>query len=154
MLIYIASEWSVGYKHNCPVTLSGDNSFAISQSWFTNDKNVCKLCKCHCCFFLSTGYFPFVPSHSWLIVTIQSGRFTLNYPHVIRVSSTVILNILPVMLYMHSFTACDLWCIIISHTLPEYLITWKPRYASTFLFFYFLSTSWPCFHQGKIQIQK
>lgn len=74
--------------------ISGANSFVISHSWFTNNQNVCKLCKCHCCFFFSTGYFPFVPSHSWLIVTIQSGRFTLNFPHVIRVSSTAILNIL------------------------------------------------------------
>lgn len=92
--MYIASELGFGYKHKCPVILSGANSFAISQSWFTNNQNICKLCKCHCCFFLSRGYFLFVPSHSWLIVTIQSGQFTLNSPYVIRVSSTVILNIL------------------------------------------------------------
>lgn len=92
--MYIASELSVGYEHKCPVIPSGANSFAISQSWFTNNQKVCKLCKCHCCFFLSTGYFPFVPSHSWLIVTIQSGWFSFNSLHVIRVSSRVILNIL------------------------------------------------------------
>lgn len=81
-------------KHKCLVTLCGANSFGISQSWFTNYLDLCKLCKCLCCLLLSPGYFPFVPHHSWLIVTIQSGWFSLNSPHVIRVSSTVVLNIL------------------------------------------------------------
>lgn len=83
------------------MTLSAANGFALSQPWFTNNQNVCKLCQCHCWFFLTADYFPFVASHSWLIVTIQSGQFSLKSPHVIRVSSTFILNILTDISYTH-----------------------------------------------------
>lgn len=121
--VYIASESTVGWKHKCLVTLCGANSFGISQSWFTNDQSVCKLCKCLCCLLLSPGYFPFVPHHSWLIVTIQSGWFSLNSPHVIRVSSTVILNILSDIRHTCIFLVLMI-CDALSKATPELKDLW------------------------------